>query len=613
MELTPDIQYLIEQYLNGELTGRALQNFEERLAADKSLGEEVGFQREMHQFLAETPENELRKTLSKLSATVGEAPINESKESWWTSLFRPNRNNHFFGALLGQPQLRVAGLGICLLMIAWWFSPVNSALETMPSIAILPFVDSTTQKNQVYLSEGFAEEILHTLATVKEIQVAGQTASFSFKNEATTIAEIGSQLKVAHVLIGSVSRNKNKIRVTAELINVADGFQVWSDHYDKELDDIFVIRDEVLQRIAMTLLSKVAPEQAAKLKTSISSTGKVYDLFLKAKHIHKNIYKSSRDLKDFRQSDSLFMEAIKMDASYALARAGLADLYDSYWVHIQGQEGNTDKMKYATLMEQESRLALQLAPENAYVNQVRGYVLHHLNEPEAAFQCFLKSYRISSKNPESIMGLANLYLGIGLQEDALRFAEEAYKLDPLFKSTWMMQIFANFYLSRWEKTVNLCQTFLKIDSNNQIALEYLFRAYFLLNEKEKAVAIVQKIEAPELLGLNLEIALLNGDTSYIQHQLASNNPNIAFEIYSYRGEKEKAKNAFQQATSEYLKDTIAKSSTVNSLYLDHINNPQLAPFLVSDWFQEELAFEKRKYEHLLKTYPRADKLLAEQK
>ena len=609
MNLPQDIQELLEQYLNGQLKGQALHAFEARLKTDEDLAKEVAFQREMHLFLAETPENELRKTLQQLSLQVTDSPKIGLQAKWWSWLFPVDGISDFLIELLGNRQVRLAGLGAVLLMIGWWFSPVNPKSVTNSSIAILPFTEIVPPEKQAYFGDGFAEDILTTLTQVEAIKVAGQTASFSFKDKAATIEDIGDELAVTHVLKGSVSRQKKKIRVTAQLVKVADGSPIWTDSYDRELADIFDVRDELLENIAQSLLLKLAPEQHAKLRTASPTTGKVYDLFLEAKHVHKNLYKSSRDLTDFHKSEALFMEAIQLDPNYALAHAGLADLYDSYWVEIQLQEDNPDLKKYKQLMEQESELAVQLAPENAYVNQVRGYILHHLNQPEAAFQSFLKSYQISPNNPESMMGLSNLYLGMGLHEDALQLAEKAMGIDPLFKSAWAMQIYANFYLGRWEKTVDLCQSFLTIDANNQIALEYLFRAYFLLDQKEAALAVLPKIKAVEMLGLNLEIALLQADSSYIDAQLANNNPNLAFEIYRHQGQHEKAAAAYQQATNDYLKNTTLNPTIHSSLYLDHINNPRLKSFQDLDWFQKVLAFEKEKYEQLSAIYPRAAELL----
>jgi len=447
MEFSPETYELIEQFLNGQLKGEALQHFEKQLVVDKALAATVDFQREMQDFLMDSPENELRKNLQMLSDQVVE-PKKEEEKGWFWWLFPVAKETNVLDWFFGQPVRHLAWVVPLLLIVGWWFGQPKTAPTAFPSIAILPFEDLNPQKDQAYFGEGIAEEILNTLAQLQEITVVGQTTSFSFKNTASTTAQIGNQLKVTHVLKGSVRRENKTLRVTAELIKTEDGLHVWSDKYDSELDDIFAIQEELLQNVAKVLLKKIAPELQAKLINPSPPTGVVYDLFLRAKHIHENLYKSSHKLSDFQDSEALFLEAIGMDATYALAHAGLADLYDSYWVQIQSQEGNSDQKKYQELMEQESQLALELAPKNAYVNQVRGYVLLHLRESAAAFNCLLKSYRISPNNPESCMGLSNFYMDLGLHEDALQFAERAEMIDPLgYPSSVVKYCLSKIYLS----------------------------------------------------------------------------------------------------------------------------------------------------------------------
>ena len=609
MNLPPNTQELIEQYLNGVLKGQALQDFEIQLANNKELATEVAFQKEMHLFLAETQENELRKNLQIIGDQITEIPEEEEKGFWWW-LFPIGGNISFWDWLLIKQQKHLVWMLPLFGVMAWWLNSSETTINPNPSIAILPFLDIDPQKEFAYLGEGMAEEILLTLTELPTLKVAGRAASFSFSHQDLSIVSIGERLQVGHILKGSIERQNEKIQVTAQLINVADGAYVWSDNYEGTLTDVYDIQVELLQRVATFLLQKLGTEQQKKLRTPIPATGEVYDLFLQAKHFHKNIYKSSHDLNDFHKSEALFLKAIKLDPNYAPAHAGLADLYDSYWVQIQLQEGNSDKPKYQVLMEQESEIALQLAPDNAYVNQVKGYVLHHLNKPKAALKSFLKSYKISPRNPESLMGLSNLYLGLGFHEDALLFAEKAKTIDPLFKSAWMMEIIANFYLSRWEKTVDICQAFLAIDANNQSALTYLFRSYFLLHQKEKALATLTKLKNPEMLGLDLEIALLQENTDYVAQILADNNPNLAFTIYTYQGAKEQAKIAYQQATNDYLKTITSETTSVSSsYYLDYINDPRFADFRTLNWFQQIVALEKEKYDKLLKAYPKASTLI----
>jgi len=608
MEFSQEIYERIEQYLDGQLKGHALQDFERQIAANKALATEVAFQREMQQFLAETPENDLRKNLQALGDQYKESTQEEKKSFWWWLL--PNGVMPSFDFLTEKPPIYLMGAMAVLLLISWWFVPKRTSVSANPSIAILPFEDLNTQKNQVYLGYGIAEELLNTLTQLPVLKVAGQTVAFSLQGKDLAASAIGKALNVSHVLKGRVQKKNGKIKVTAQLLTTVDGQQVWSDKYEREVKELYMVKEELLQEVVSALLKKIVPEQQAKLTTLKPQTGEVYDLFLQAKHWHKNIYKSSNDLADFFKSEALFKKAIEIDPNYAPARAGLADLYDSYWVQIQLQVDNTDKEKYEELMEQESQLAFNLTPENAYVNRVRGYVLQHLNQPATAFQSFLKSYKISPKNPESIMGLSNWYLAMGLHEDALLLAEKAKDLDSLFKSAWVMRIVANFNLSQWQKTVDVCQAFLKIDPANQTALEYLFRSYFYLNQREKALKTLAKITTSELLGLDLEVGLLKENTNYIQTQLDSDNPNLAFSIYNYQGDQEKATAAYQQATLAYLNDLPSTTTLPTTLYLNFINNPQLKDFQSSEWFKKVVAVEKEKYDDLKEQYPNADNILA---
>ena len=492
----------------------------------------------------------------------------------------------------------------------------NVFISTTPSIAVLPFKDMSVNKDQEYFADGIAEEILNSLSRLKELKVAGRTSSFSFKGKGTTIDKIGETLQVKNVLEGSVRKQDNKIRVTAQLIKVDDGFQIWSDKYDRDMNDIFAVQDELAQNIGEILLKKLAPEQRSKLTSNAEVNSKVYELYLKAKHIHKNIYNSSRRLADFRKSERIFLEAINLAPNYALAHAGLADLYDSYWVRIP--IGDTQaKAKYGSLMDLESALAIQLDGELAYTNQVRGYVLSHTGKREDAFNYFSRSYEISPKNPESIIGLANLYLDMGLHYDALQFAERTIQIDPLFRSGLTMEIYCNFYLNNLEAVVNQCQSFLDIDPNNLTTLEYIFRASFLLNDKTIALATLAKMEQIDRnvlgkLGLDLEIALLKEDKVYIDRILVSDDPNLNFTIHAFYQDSVKAEKAYQLATEGHLKDlTQEKTPPLDNLYLDLYTNRRLKKYQAYDWFQEALTLEKEKYDYLAREYPRAGTILEE--
>src|SRR5205823_11444390 len=144
------------------------------------------------------------------------------------------------------------------------------------SIAILPFLDLSQAKDQEYFCEGISEEILHTLAKVEELRVLGRTSSFSFKGKSTDASEIGKKLNVENVLEGSLQREGNRIRVTAELINARNGCHVWSETYDRELQGVFALQDEITRAIVDALKIKLA----VSLPVHEQRNTEVYDLYL---------------------------------------------------------------------------------------------------------------------------------------------------------------------------------------------------------------------------------------------------------------------------------------------------------------------------------------------
>ncbi len=518
------------------------------------------------------------------------------------------------------PRWLVPALITLLFTVGSYFGLEKSAgsistASNGPSIAVLPFTDMSKGKDQTYFADGMAEEILNTLAQLKGLKVAGRTSSFSFKNKEATIEEIGRKLNVNHVLEGSVRQQGDKIRVTAQLIKVEDGYHVWSDKYDRDFDDIFAVQDELAKSIGEILLKKLAPEQLAKLTTKPNQNSKAYALFLKAKHIHKEIYRQTKKIEDFQRSEQLFMEAIQLDSTYALAHAGLADLYDTYWIEIP-EEATAEKGKYLELIEQESALAIRLNPDNAYVNLVRGYVLRRSRKTDTAFNHFIKSYELNPNDVETIIGLANMYLNMGLHEDALQFAQKTIEIEPVHRSGFVMKIYSHFYLGNLEETIKTCESLLDLEPNNLTALEYLFNANAKLGNKKIALQTLEKMERIDMaytknMGLDLEIALLKNDTDYLNEVLALDNANINFTVYSYQKKNEQAKAALKNASEDFLETATISPNTApqGSLYLDFLNDVQRKPFQAEKWLQMVLAVEKEKYDFLFEKYPRATQIL----
>ncbi len=190
------------------------------------------------------------------------------------------------------------------------------------SIAVLPFIDMSPQKDHEYFCDGLAEELINALTKIEGLRVAARTSAFQYKSHQADIREIGRQLNVESILDGSLRKSGNRIRITAELIGTADGYHMWSEKYDRDLEDTFSIQDEIARTIVQTLQLKLVESEADKLVRRYTENMEAYNLYLKGRH-----YWRSRTHSGLNKSIECFQKAIEKDPRYALAYAGLADTF----------------------------------------------------------------------------------------------------------------------------------------------------------------------------------------------------------------------------------------------------------------------------------------------
>jgi TolB-like protein/DNA-binding winged helix-turn-helix (wHTH) protein len=191
-----------------------------------------------------------------------------------------------------------------------------------PSIAVLPFADMSPQHDQEYFCEGIAEELIHALAAIDGLQVSARSSSFQFGGKALNIREVGARLKVDTVLEGSIRKAGNRLRVTAQLVNVSDGYHLWSEQYDRNLDDVFAVQHEIARAIVAKLLVTLHTEPVWPWVKRHTDDLEAYSLYLQGRY-----HWSRRAVGFLSRAMACFEQAIARDASYALAHAGLADAY----------------------------------------------------------------------------------------------------------------------------------------------------------------------------------------------------------------------------------------------------------------------------------------------
>ena len=202
-------------------------------------------------------------------------------------------------------------------------SKVPGIEESIPSIAVLPFLNMSMDPENEYFSDGLSEDIINSLTKIKDLRVVARTSAFFFKGKEIDVRDIGKKLNVNAVLEGSVQKSKNRLRITAQLINTADGFHLWSEQYNRIADDVFAIQDEITLTIVEKLKVELLKEEKDTVVKHAAQSQEAYNLYLRGRY-----YLNKRTEETIKQSITYFQQALNKDPNYAYAYAGLADSYN---------------------------------------------------------------------------------------------------------------------------------------------------------------------------------------------------------------------------------------------------------------------------------------------
>ena len=266
-------------------------------------------------------------------------------------------------------------------------SAAVSAPSSAASVAVLPFDDLSADGDQAYFSDGLAEELLNVLARVNGLRVASRTSSFSFKGSTSDVTEIARLLNVSHVLEGSVRKAGDRVRITAKLTRAEDGFHVWSQTYDRTLDDIFAIQDDVSNRILQQLRVEILGEESVRVARANVSA---YDLFLRAREVGDDY-----SVQGHERAIALYREAIDIDPDYAAAYRGLAS---SIMLNSNASGGQGERPAAEALAEAWPVLEQAAALEPEHPGYFRALALFHQfsGEVDKAEAAYLKAADLQS-------------------------------------------------------------------------------------------------------------------------------------------------------------------------------------------------------------------------
>jgi adenylate cyclase len=291
--------------------------------------------------------------------------------------------------------------------------------DSRRAIAVLPFVNMSGDSENEYFSDGIAEEILNLLVKLPKLRVASRTSSFVFKGNTVNIPEVGAKLNVGTVLEGSVRRAGDRVRITAQLIDVNSDSHLWSETYDRELKDVFAIQDDIARSIVAALEVTLTPRERRALSYVATEDTKAYDYYLRGR---KLFYEFTR--RQFHNAIRMFNKAIEQDPNFALAYAGVADAYSLLYQWADSNEENIGKANEASIK------AITLDPDSAEANAARGTALAINQKHEEAERYFENAILLNPQLFEPYYFYGRDCLSQGKFEKAARLFSEASRINP---------------------------------------------------------------------------------------------------------------------------------------------------------------------------------------
>ncbi|MBE9537472.1 MAG: tetratricopeptide repeat protein [Proteobacteria bacterium] len=446
-------------------------------------------------------------------------------------------------------------------------------VELAHSIAILPFIDLSEGGDHEYFSDGLAEELLNLLTKVPELHVASRTSAFSFKNKNVDIKKVAHKLKVAYILEGSVRKSGNQVRVTTQLIKASDGFHIWSESYDRSMDNIFAVQDE----IALAVVNVLRPKLLDEAPRATATDPKAYSLFLQARH-----YRLQRSRKSLARAVKAYRESLEIAPDYAPSLAGLSQayLFEAGQAYRGWEEG-------VTLAREAVQKALYIDPKLAlaWVSLSRIKSGHDWNW-QGAESDLNKASALAPTNTEVLYALSELNASKGQLEEAVRYCQLVVSLDPLDLNAYHDQGRFLIELNRLDEAEECYTLLLDLNPSHHNAHGHIAIIYLARNDFEGALEEVLKLEEPfwkswaTLLIYFCARSTTNME-AVLEQFIRDNEHNSAFQIaqlYAARQQPEDAfvwlERAYQQRDSG-LAQSLLSDGMLRVLYDD----PRWEPFV----------------------------------
>ena len=403
----------------------------------------------------------------------------------------PNFREPARASLRSKPVLLATGALVVLAALAYFvadklwvpkhLAPAPAAFSPPPhSIAVLPFVNLSGDKEQEYFSDGLTEELLNSLSEINELQVAARTSAFSFKSTDTDIGTIARKLNVGAVLEGSVRRSAHTIRITAQLINTVTGFHLWSKTYDRDLGDVLKLQTEIATAVASALKVTLLGDVAAKVEVGGTRSPAAFDAYLRG----AKAARLRHEAKDLPTAIAAYTEAIRLDPDYALAFAGRSIAFVSAAGEAETPAAVREGFDKA---QADARRALDLAPDLAQAHLAFASVSESGNlDFSRASEAYERALALAPRNAE-VLRDSGLYAAfMGHFDAGVAATRRAVVLDPLASASHFDLAQALYAARRYEESVATWAEVLRLDPDFKANYTWLGFAYYGLGDFQSA-------------------------------------------------------------------------------------------------------------------------------
>jgi len=362
-------------------------------------------------------------------------------------------------------------------------SSTAAALTATRSLAVLPFANLSADKENEYFSDGLAEEIINSLTLLPGLRVIARTSSFSFRGKEVDVREIGSRLKVENILEGSVRKVGNQIRVTVQLVHAGEGYQLWSQRYDRKMTDVFAIQDEICRAIVDKLRVELAA--ASPLVKRYTENVEAYNLYLKA---HYQLFKFTPE--SMAKSKEYYEQAIALDPNYARAWVGLTSYYTNmgFFGFLPPNEARAGQSRTV-------QKALELDDKLAEGHGIMGVIQSYDFNWKGAEREFRRALELDPRS-EDVWAMYDFNYLVPMRrlDEAVAASRRALELDPLSPFLQWRLGYRYFLKREYDRAIQQCRNALELDPTYFPAHVFLGLSYAQTGKSDEAIRVLEKLK-----------------------------------------------------------------------------------------------------------------------